>query len=50
MCAGCDPGPVCEYQWADGVTIKKVIDMRLFFSSLLLVAQMILVVFKPPLR
>ncbi len=24
MCAGCDPGPVCEYQWADGVTFKKV--------------------------
>lgn len=27
MCAGCDPGPVCEYQWADGVTFKKPVKV-----------------------
>ena len=29
MCAGCDPGPVCEYQWADGVTFKKALPLPL---------------------
>ena len=29
MCAGCDPGPVCEYQWADGVTFKKALTLLL---------------------